>query len=100
MLVLEVLISEFGSVDRLSTNATTVCEIATLGHESGNDSVEGGSLEVKGFATAALAFFASAKGAEVLRCLWGVGEKLHRDATAVTLAYTNVEVYLSVCHVI
>ena len=40
MLQLEVLISEFGSVDRFSSSAVVVGEVSSLEHELGDDSVE------------------------------------------------------------
>ena len=48
VLVDEVLIGEFSSVDGLTTGTVSDGEVATLGHESGNDSVEGAVLEVEG----------------------------------------------------
>lgn len=40
VLLVEVLVSEFGSVDRFSSSAVVVGEVSSLKHELGDDSVE------------------------------------------------------------
>ena len=62
VLQLEVLISEFGSVDRFSSSAVVVGEVSSLEHELGDDSVEAWS----GIAEALLT---SAESSEVLSSL-------------------------------
>ena len=50
VLFFEVLVSELCSVDGLTTSAITSCKVSTLGHEIGDDSVEGVALVVEGLA--------------------------------------------------
>ena len=69
----EVLVFEAATVDGLTTAAITTSEIATLGHEARNDSVELASLEVQGLALLSHALLASAEAAEVLSGSGGVG---------------------------
>ena len=59
MLQLEVLVLELVAVDGLASSAVSSGEVATLAHEVGDDTVEGGSLE-------AVSLLAGAQGAEVL----------------------------------
>ena len=66
MLFLEVLVSEFVSVDGLTTSAVSGSKVAALAHEAGDDSVESAALVVKILARLSLALFASAESAEVL----------------------------------
>ena len=40
----EVLVIELASVDTLATRSVSLCEIPTLAHEAGDDSVELGTL--------------------------------------------------------
>ncbi len=58
MLQLEVLILKLSPINALSSGAIVVCEIASLAHEIGNDSVEGAAFVPK-------PFLSSAEGAEV-----------------------------------
>ena len=67
MTYLEVLIRELRAVDRLATSAVSGGEIAALAHEVGDHAVEGGALEVQGFARFASALLTSAKSTEVLK---------------------------------
>jgi hypothetical protein len=55
----EVLIGEFGTIDRLATRSIVVGEVTTLAHELGNHAVERGTLVAE-------ALLARAQGAEVL----------------------------------
>lgn len=57
----EVLVFEFGSVDRLSAGSVALCEISSLDHELGDDSVEGGALEAE-------TLLSCAQTTEILRC--------------------------------
>ena len=66
VLFLEVLVSEFVSVDGLTTSAVSGSEIAALAHEARDDSVESAALVVKILARLSLALFASAESTEVL----------------------------------
>jgi len=68
---LEVLILKFVAVDGLATGAVVGCEITTLAHEVGDDSVEGGGLEAE-------SLLAGAQGTEILSCLRdNIGPELH-----------------------
>ena len=66
VLVDEVLVSEVGSVDRLATSAVSSGEVATLGHEASDDTMEGAALEVKVLSRLSFACLSSAELAEVL----------------------------------
>ena len=66
MLQLEVLVLELVAVDGLASSAVSSGEVATLAHEVGDDTVEGGSLE-------AVSLLAGAQGAEVLT---GLGDNV------------------------
>ena len=57
--ILQVLVLELVTVDRLSTGTVVVGEVTTLAHELGDDAVEARALEAE-------ALLPSAKGAEVL----------------------------------
>ena len=46
VLHIEVLVIELGSIDRLTSDSSTVSEVTALGHEAGDDTVELGALEV------------------------------------------------------
>ncbi len=50
VLVVEVLVFELAAVDGFAASAVAEGEVATLGHEAADNSVEFASLEVKGFA--------------------------------------------------
>jgi hypothetical protein len=58
----EVLVLELVSIDGLSASAVVVGEVATLAHEVGDDTVEGGAL-------VSVSLLAGAQGAEVLGSL-------------------------------
>lgn len=49
MLQLEVLIRELVSIDAFSSSAIVVCEVSTLAHELGNNSVESTAFVAKAF---------------------------------------------------
>ena len=66
MLVSEVLVREFRTVDALTTCAVANREVSTLSHELINDSVEWASLEMKRLATLAHSLLSSAESTEVL----------------------------------
>ena len=77
VLVDEVLVVELTTVDGLATSAVMGSEIATLGHEARDDSVEGASLEVE-----TVALLSSAESAEVLGGLGGVASEGDGDSAS------------------
>jgi len=88
----EVLVGEFVAVDRLAASAVVVREIATLAHETGNDSVEAGS----GISEA---LFSGAEGAEVLGgARDNVVAQFHHDASGILSANGHVKVASSERH--
>lgn len=54
------------SVDALSTTSISESEVSSLDHEFGDDTVEGGSLEVKRLSALSDSLFSSAESTEVL----------------------------------
>eukprot|EP00971_Amphidinium_carterae_P188446 3740814-Amphidinium_carterae.1 len=56
----EVLICKLHAVDGLTTSAVASSEVTALAHEVWNDTVEGGALEVQGFARSSSALLTSA----------------------------------------
>ena len=66
MLVLEVFISEFLSVDALTSSSILACEVSSLSHEAWDDSMEGRPLEVERPSRPALSFLSCAESTEVL----------------------------------
>lgn len=81
MLLLEVLIGKLLTVDRLATSAVAASEVATLQHELGDDTVEGGALVVQRLARAASALLTSAESAEVLSSARShIGEELENNS--------------------
>ena len=68
----EVLIVELATVDGLATTAITSGEVAALGHEAGDDTVELAALEVEVLALGAHALLTGAEGTEILSSVWGV----------------------------
>ena len=76
----EVFVFEFGAVDAFAAGAVHLCEVAALGHEAGDDAVEGAGFEVERFAGLAGAFGAGAEGEEVFGGFGGVGEEDHFEA--------------------
>ena len=96
VLVDEVLVFEVGSVNRLAASAVVSSEIATLGHEASDDSVESASLEAEAFLT-------SAELLEVLRGLGSVSSKSDRNSASTLAANGNVKVDVcvnSLCHIL
>ena len=89
MLHIKVLISKLLAIDGFATDSSSMCEVATLGHEALDHSVEFGALVVKRFARLAHTFLTSAQSSEVLRGLWGGGVKVHYNASAF-LAHADV----------
>ena len=101
VLVDEVLVSELASVDGRATGTVVSSEIAALGHEVGNDSVEGAVLEVEGNTLGVLSLLTSAESAEVLGADGSVSVELDGDATSCCSANGDVEEDLGMkclCH--
>ena len=96
VLVDEVLVSELTSVDGGSTGTVMGGEIATLGHEISNDSVEGASFEVKRDTLCVVTLLTSAESAEVLGSLGGVGSKFDLDSACGLTSDGDVEEDLGV----
>mmetsp|Transcript_100918 Transcript_100918/g.179123 ORF Transcript_100918/g.179123 Transcript_100918/m.179123 type:complete len:208 (-) Transcript_100918:79-702(-) len=83
VLVLEVLIAELLSVDRLSSGAIAFREVPALAHEAWNHAVERAPLEMERLALSALALLTGAECSEVFCRLWHVFcVQLHFDAAA------------------
>ena len=83
----EVLVSELLTVDGLATGSVSSGEVTTLAHESGDDTVEGGSLEGK-----VSSLLASAESAEVLSGLGdNVSAELHNDTSGLGAANSHVK---------
>lgn len=61
MSVLEVLVTESVSVDRLASSAISAREVSSLDHEVLDNTMERASLEVQGLSTLALSLLTSAK---------------------------------------
>lgn len=73
VLVIEILILKFAPVYALATGTISGCEIASLAHEAGNNSVELGTFVSK-------SLLSSAQRTEVLDRFWDVIKKLHKLA--------------------
>ena len=65
VLDVEVFILELSSIDGLSSSSVSDGEVSSLGHEIGDDSVEGGSLVMEGFSGFSDSLLSSAEGSEV-----------------------------------
>ena len=88
----KVLIFELVSVDGLTTGTVSVSEIATLSHETWDNTMEGAALEVKGLSCVANTGGAISEGGEVLDSLGdGVTEHSEYDATGILTIDSNVE---------
>lgn len=59
----EVFISELVAIDGFTASAVVICEITTLTHEVGNDTMERGALVTE-------TFFTGAESTEILSGLW------------------------------
>jgi len=69
----EILVLELVAVDGLATSAVVVGEVATLAHEVGDHTVEGGALVTE-------TFLSGAKGTEILSRLgYDISPQLHDD---------------------
>ena len=66
----EALVFKLAAVDRFAAAAGARLEVAALGHEAWDDSVEDGALVVQRQAAVSNALFARAEGAKVLGGLW------------------------------
>jgi len=93
VLELEVLVSELLSIDGLSSGSVSAGEVTTLAHEGGDDTVEGGSLEVKGLSRASGSLLSGAEAPKVLSGLGdNVGAEGHLDPSSGLSANGHVEV--------
>lgn len=99
MLLDEILVFEFRSVDGFSSGAVAGGEIPTLAHEPGDDSMESRALVVQGLTAATGALLAGAKGPKVLRrARRGVGIKFYHNAASRRSADGDVKENLRVGH--
>ena len=64
MLVVEVLVTELFSVNRLTSSSISTSKITTLDHKTLNNTVESASLVMKRLSTASLSLLSSAKSAK------------------------------------
>eukprot|EP00357_Protocruzia_adherens_P029815 CAMPEP_0115005988 /NCGR_PEP_ID=MMETSP0216-20121206/20215_1 /TAXON_ID=223996 /ORGANISM="Protocruzia adherens, Strain Boccale" /LENGTH=161 /DNA_ID=CAMNT_0002372451 /DNA_START=1296 /DNA_END=1781 /DNA_ORIENTATION=- len=69
---IEVLIVELSTIDRFTSGSISAGEVTTLSHESGNNTMEFGSLVVQGLAGTGLASITNAQSSEVLRSFGGL----------------------------
>ena len=69
MLQLEVLVSELLAVNAFATRTVTVCEITTLNHETGDDTMEDGALVMKRLAGLANTLLTGTQSTEILNSL-------------------------------
>ena len=78
MLQLEVLILELVAIDGLASGTVSGGEVATLAHEVGDNTVEGGTLET-------VSLLAGAQGAEVLTGLGNdISSQLKRTSVQIS----------------
>ena len=78
----EILIIEFGTIDRLSSSSIMICEISTLDHEIRDDSVESTSFIVQRFTVLSYAIFPCAESSEVFYSFWNHFTVKSEDNTA------------------
>jgi len=84
----KVLVCELGSVDGFSTCSVVVGEITSLAHESGDDTVETGSLESE-------SLFSGTQSTEILGGFGDyIGSQLHDDTASGFSADGDIEKYL------
>jgi len=86
----KVLVCELCAINRLSTTAIAGCEIATLGHEAWDHTMEGAALEVERLTLFTFAFLTCAKLSEVLGTLGCLFEKIDFNLTACSTANDDV----------
>jgi len=85
VLQLEVFISKLVAINRLSSGAVVVGEIASLAHELGDDAMEAGALESEALLT-------GAESAEILGGLGNdVGPQRHNNAAQRLAVGSNIE---------
>jgi len=95
----EVLVGELGSIDGFTAGSVSRGEVATLAHKIGDNSVEGGSLEVEGLSRSTGSLLASAQGTEVLGGLRDdVSSQLHSDTPSRSATNGDIEEDLGVGH--
>ena len=92
VLVGEVFVVKSSTVDGLTATAITSREVASLGHETGNDAMELGTLEVEGLSALTNTLLASAESSEVLSSLWSVlGVEVNDDSAYALAADRHIE---------
>lgn len=74
MAMIEILISESITIDRLAARPIVVCKVTSLCHETRNDSVEDRLFEVHWSSMTANAFFSSTENSKILRCLGSISK--------------------------
>ena len=79
MLILEVFVFEFVSVNGFTSSSIAVCKITTLSHEARDDAMEGAAFEVQILSFVTLSFLASTESSEVFARLWCVLKQFHGD---------------------
>ena len=90
---LEVLISKLGAIDGLAASAVAICEITTLDHEVGDNTMEGAALVVQRLARLAHALLTSAESAEVLNGLRNsLAIEAHHDAAELLTVSLDVKI--------
>lgn len=95
----EILVLKFGSVDGFSSGAVSGGEIAALAHEAGDHTVEARALVVEGLPATTGPLLAGAEGAKVLGGFGGgIGKEFHDDAAGRRSANGHVEENLRVGH--
>jgi hypothetical protein len=98
VLVLEVFVSELGTIDGLTSSTVASSEITTLSHETSNESVELGALVVKRLARLTNTLLTSAESSEVFRGNWGISVEIERNSASRLTANSNVKENFRVCH--
>ena len=98
VLVVEVLVLKFVSVDTFATSSISSGEIATLCHEPVYDPVEFAAFEVKRLAWFACSFFSRAESTEILGSFRGVFLELDFNPVASLSANCKLEEHF--CHVL
>jgi len=91
VLVVEVLVSELGTIDGLTTGTVAAGEVTTLSHEARDDTMELASLEVEGLARLTSTLLTSAESSKVLGGVGSIFVELDGDTTSILVVDGNVE---------
>lgn len=98
MLQLEVLVLEFGSINRLSASSIASSKITSLTHETFNYSMEDGTFVVERFTGLPYTLLTGAESSKVLRGLrHNIVVKLEGDTTLSPLADCDIKVNAATC---